>query len=241
MIFVNFDATQTFRKGAAEGPARIKEVLKYLETYVNGFDLSNVFIKEQTLSAKSVKELLARAEKVEISEFPVIIGGEHTVSYPFIKKISPELVLWADAHPDCEKKELSHDSVCYHLINEGFNVAFYGLRTLSLAERDFLAKNKIKVLRGPDLKIALKKRDKIYLSFDLDIIDPSIIPAVGNPEPSGLSFAAAQDLIKALAKKLCAVDFVEYTPLKCDCDLISRVLIGKLIYSTLAEICKIKG
>ncbi|MBU5575097.1 MAG: arginase family protein [Candidatus Aenigmatarchaeota archaeon] len=239
IFYISFDKTQTFRKGSAKAPKIIRNIFPKLETYISGIDLTNIFIKENFISAKNFNELNEKINTMFSNlkeKFPIIIGGEHSISYFTIKQIKPDYIVWLDAHPDCENKNFGHDSVLKYLIEDGYKALLYGIRTYSKEEEKFLRENKIKILKN--INEIKKIKGKIYLSIDFDILDPSIMPAVGNPEINGISVLELQNIIKILASKLCAIDFVEYTPLNCKCDEISKTIAAKIIYFSLAEIFK---
>ena len=86
-------------------------------------------------------------------------------------------------------------------------------------------------------KDEIKNLKNVYLSIDFDILDPKLMPAVGNPEPDGLEFKEVIDIVKEVVPNLVAVDFVEFTPVEKDNDIYLSIA-GKLIYSVMAEIIK---
>ena len=94
--------------------------------------------------------------------------------------------------------------------------------------------NNVKVVSENDLK---EIEGPVYISIDYDALDPSVMPAVGNPEPDGLAFKEIVDAIAAVADKTIAVDFVELTPTEKDTELWNSVA-GKLVYAVIAEIVK---
>ena len=168
--------------------------------------------------------------------FPIFIGGDHSVSYPLVKAVKPKVFVSFDAHPDCEDKELCFFSVTRKIVEEGFRAYLYGSRCFSKAEDEFIRNNdSIKVATLEDLK---KINEPVYLSIDFDVLDSSIMPAVAVPEPDGLSFKEVVEAVRALAKNLVAVDFVEFLPTE---NTTYTLLAGKLIYSTLAEIIRARS
>jgi len=244
LLGIQFGKTQTFRKGAEAGPDYLRAAFPKLETFVNGIDLSeSAFIKDLgNISAETLDELKVKvASKLTIQRgLPVILGGEHTITGACVENIRPQNLVVFDAHPDCEDSG-GHDGFLRSLIEAKIispkNVFLFGVRTMSAEENKFLKDNKIKIVKNiSELK---KIRGNIYLSVDLDVLDPSIMLSVGNPEPNGKSFAEISEAIKILAPKLIAVDFVEFTPLGLpEIDEIYASIAGKLIYGTIAEIIK---
>jgi agmatinase len=234
LLGICFDRTQTLRKGASKAPAAIRKVFPKLETYVSGVDLSQFFLRDLgNIKPKSLEDLENRLDKIDFHSVPIVLGGEHSVSYAIIKKLKPEVVVHVDAHPDLEDKD-NHTGVLRKIGKEvGYeNIILYGVRTTSKNEASFIKENRIKSANLEDLR-RIKKR--VYLTIDFDVLDPSVLSAVGNPEPDGLKFKDVVDVVKALAKNLIGIDFVEFTP---DKNYVNNIIAGKLIYSCLAEIIK---
>lgn len=244
LLGIQFGKTQTLRKGAESGPDYLRQAFPKLETFVSGIDLSErAFIKDLgNISSDTLDELkIMVASKLTIQRgFPIILGGEHTITKLCAENIRPQNLVVFDSHPDCEDSG-GHNGFLRKLIEEKIlapkNVFLFGIRAVSKEENDFLKENKIKIVKNiSELK---KVHGQTYLSIDLDVFDPSIIMAVGNPEPGGKSFSEIVEAIKILAPKLVAVDFVEFTPLGLtELDEIYAVIAGKLIYATIAEIIK---
>jgi len=235
VLGVCFDKTQTLRKGAAKAPNYLRKVFPKLETFISDIDLSQYFIEDLgNVYPKNIDDVFNKINsKLKANKFPIILGGEHSISFACVKALKPTKFVSLDAHPDCENKN-DHTGVTRKIVEEigANNVLLYGVRTISKSERKFIDENKIKIANLRDLANINKPT---YLSIDLDVLDPSVLSAVGNPEPDGLTFNDVLDAVRALAKNLIAVDFVEFTP---DNNYVNSIIAGKLIYSTLAEIIK---
>jgi len=237
LIGICYDRTQTLRKGAAVAPELLRAAFPKLETYISGVDLTESFIEDLgDITAENAADLFVQAGgRLSLTKkFPIILGGEHTITTAAVKALKPTTVVIFDAHPDCEDSD-GHTGILRRLVESGFKVIIFGTRVVSKKEREFMKKYKIKPAKLSDLK---RIKGQAYLSIDFDILDPSILPAVGNPEPDGLKFKEVVAAIKTIAKKLVAVDFVEFTPISRDD--ISQIIAGKLIYAALAEIVKAK-
>jgi len=224
LIGIPYDKTQTFRKGAARAPDMIRGIFPKLETYINGVDLTEHFIED--FGNISIDD------EIKTDNFPIILGGDHSITVPMVKQIKPENVLILDAHPDCEESE-GHDGIARQLAEAGFNVYLFGPRVISKKEEEYLKTGKVKIIAKNDIK----NLKNVYLSVDFDVLDPKIMPAVGNPEPDGLTFQEVVDVVKEAAPNLIAVDFIEFTPTKKDNEIYLSVA-GKIIYSAMAEIIK---
>ncbi len=246
LLGIAFGKTQTFRRGSENGPDYLRAAFPKLETFISGVDLSeSAFIKDLgNISGETIDELRVKvASKLTIQRgFPIILGGEHTITIPCVENIRPQNLVVFDAHPDCEDSG-GHDGFLRALIEKKIvpakNVFLFGVRTMSVEENKFLKENKIKIIKFPsDLK---KIRGPTYLSVDFDVIRPQEMLAVGNPEPAGLLFYEALYAIEILSAKLIAADFVEFTPIGIEeLDEIYASIAGKLIYGAMAEIIKSK-
>ncbi len=227
ILGVKYDKTQTCRSGSSGAPELIRGHFTKMETYVSGVDLADHFIED--LGDVSELEDVSKISKAK--GFPIIIGGEHSVTLEAVKTLKPEVVIVLDAHPDCEEGS-GHNAVVRNMIKEGFDVRLLGVRTFSKKEEEFLRDHDIRIEKD-DLK---KIKGKVFLSIDLDVFDPSIIKNVGNPEPDGCKFKDVVKDVRILADKLIGVDVVEYTP-GC-CNEVESYLVAKLIYAIMAEIVK---
>ncbi|MFH0929121.1 MAG: arginase family protein [Candidatus Aenigmatarchaeota archaeon] len=226
---------KTFARGSQNAPIEIRRILPQMETFINQMDLEeHGFVDLGNILPNKYSEMIAEAELKLDHKFPVIIGGDHSVSYVGVKAVKPKVFVSFDAHPDCEEGELGYDTVTRKIAEEGIKTVLYGARCFSKNEWKYMKKNGIKVATLDDLK---KIKGPVYLSIDFDVLDSSIMPAVANPEPDGLTFAQVMEGVKALAKNLVAIDFVEFVPTK---NVTHTLMAGKLIYHSLAEIVRAK-
>lgn len=237
---VCFDKTQGLRRGAGQAPSFLRAVFPKLETFIFGVELGNSFIEDLgDVEADSLEEMVREvgSRLRGTKKLPIIMGGEHTITLAGVKAVRPDKVVVMDAHPDCEDSA-GHDGIVRRLVKEvgAGNVILYGVRVASRKEHEFIRRNKIRIVR--DKKELERIKGRVYLSVDFDVLDPSVIHTVGNPEPMGLSFAEASEAIRSLADRLVAVDFVEFTPIKSDITGIYALMAGKLIYATMAGIKK---
>jgi agmatinase len=173
------------------------------------------------------------SELLKSKKLPVAIGGEHLISVGAVRaasQIYKDLsVLHLDAHHDLrndyEGSSYNHACVARRFL-EICHVAQVGMRSLSKEERDFLDTNPPN-LKTIDAYYMRKKRswkdrvikslkDNVYISLDLDIFDPSLMPSVGTPEPGGMGWYELLDLLKIVArnKKIIGFDIVELMPIK---------------------------
>ncbi|MFA6475952.1 MAG: agmatinase [Candidatus Paceibacterota bacterium] len=171
-------------------------------------------------------------------KFIVMLGGDHSVSLGSFSYFSQNnnsseiTILQIDAHPDLrddtsdyqEKTEkLSHACTMRRAYEMGFKTVQVGIRTYSIFENDFIKKNNLKVFewgrgKNPSIKEIIDsiKTDKVYLTLDVDGLDPAHMPATGTPVPGGLEWFYARDLIRNLiiSKDLIGADIVEVSPVR---------------------------
>lgn len=226
---------KVLRRGSDRAPYELRKIFPELETFIEGIDLREHWLKDlgNIVEPRSYDDIVNQMRSKLDSKFPIILGGDHSISFPGVKTIKPKVFVSFDAHPDCEPLDLSFRSVTRVITEDGYKSCLYGVRSFSKEESKYLKNNKnIKILTLDDLK---NIKDPVYLSIDYDVLDPSIMPNVSFPEPNGLTFSEILDAVRALAKNLVAVDFVEFLPTE---NTVSTVIAGKLVYSTLVEIVK---
>ena len=192
------------------------------------------------------KEILSK------NKFPMIFGGEHSITpgsiKPFVKKYNQITLLHFDAHADLREsyqgEKFSHASAIKRCLDfENVNVVSFGIRNLSQLEMDFYNdnRNRIEIFWGKDKKNwDLSKLDKlfkdktVYITFDVDGFDASIMPATGTPEPGGLLWEDVLPIIKEVCKisNIVGADINELAPIK-NFDSYN-FLVAKLAYKILA-------
>src|SRR3972149_8169398 len=211
LLGICFDKTQTLRKGSSKGPNELRKYFNKMETFIDGIDLADHFLKDLgNINPKDLNNVQNKVDKMlDGKSFPVILGGEHSITLSCVKRMKPDKVIVFDAHPDLEDKD-DHTGVMRKVGREiGYkNLYLYGMRIFSKKEHEFIRKNKIKVV---DLNGLRKLKGRIYLSVDFDVFDPSLFSSVGNPEPNGITFKEFSEAVRIISRNLIAVDFVEFT------------------------------
>ena len=258
LLGVPYDGTCCYRPGARFGPAAVREDSYGIETYCPqlNLDLENIkFADVGSLdvpfgNAKLTIDYVEDATAVLLNNNlkPLIIGGEHSITSGIIKSVIknyPELlIIQLDAHADLRDEWLgskfSHACTMKRCLEVLPSKKIFQVGIRSGTKSEFLEMNKTKRLiqhtlgeNAKYLEEALKsfKGTPIYLTFDLDWFDPSIMPGTGTPEPGGYfwgDFAAVVDVIKS--HNLIGADVVELSP-KFDNSGISSVLAAKVIRS----------
>ncbi|MCG8684325.1 MAG: agmatinase [Desulfobacterales bacterium] len=242
ILGIPFDENSSFRKGALGGPARIRESYisdsanLWTETGIdlgnhgNLFDVGDVDCSGKTTETfhritDSVKTLLDHNNRV------ISLGGDHSVTFPVIRAFAdyyPNLnILHLDAHPDLydslKDNPLSHACPFARIMEQKLagRLVQAGIRTMTGHLRDQAEKFNVEVHEvrfGMDWLDSLEFEGPVYLSIDLDCMDPAFAPGVSHHEPGGLSSRQVIDIIQKFKGQLIGGDIVELNP---DRDFIS--------------------
>ncbi len=236
ILGVPFEKTVFYRKGCRFGPKKIREVSQQMPMLTeNGINLLEKNIVDLgDIKANSVKEMIKRVEDklkeiYSLNITPVLIGGEHLITYPAVKAYPKDLCLICfDAHPDLfdnfKGEKYSHATVMRRILEEKIrskNLIYIGLRSFEQEEREFMEKHKILFLDMDILKqkelveefLSEFKNKPVYVSIDIDVLDPAFAPGTGIPDPGGLSTRELLDLLSLVAKlKVIGFDLVEVSP-----------------------------
>lgn len=267
ILGIPFDLTSTFRSGARFAPSAIREASLNIETYSfrSGIDVEDLRLHDlgDLDIAGEVGETLKRIELVvkellEAKKLPVIIGGEHTLTLGAMRAVGSNTALVSfDAHLDLRDeymgRRFSHTTFMRRISEqikpkEMFEI---GIRAVCKEELDYAKKSGIQFLTvqkirgdGPEKTIenvmkAIADFEKIYLTIDMDVLDPAFAPAVQNPEPDGLSMQMFLDILCGLCDhRIVAFDLVEVTPHYDQC--ITAVQAAKTIFEVLCGVEKSK-
>ncbi len=228
------DRTESFKSGTKEGPDRIRVVSDVLETYSPrlGLDLVDLQLADwgnvalDGFDMASALDAIAQAmgEACTIG-LPILLGGEHTASVGAIRGALaryPDLVIvHADAHTDLrdeyEGESMSHATVMRRVADDiGLDrIAQFGIRSGTREEFE-LARSCMVSGSGMEISddVLSRIRDRpIYLSIDIDVLDPSCAPGTGCPEPGGATFFQLIELVYSLQVcNVVAVDVMEVLP-----------------------------
>ncbi|MFP3880165.1 MAG: agmatinase [Dehalococcoidia bacterium] len=236
---VPYDGTSEWRSGSRHGPQAIIDASQYLELYdlELGREIHKVGIctlpeLEPVLS--SPLDMIDRVYRVtkgliRKGKFVVLIGGEHSLSLGTVRAFKDEFpglsVLQLDAHADLRDEYLGtkYSQACVmRRISELCPISQVGVRSLSQEEKQFLTENDLTPFYmsdfGPEAapidQIVDSLTQDVYVTIDVDVLDPSIMSAVGTPEPDGMSWRQVLDLLEpvALHKHVVGFDLVEFCP-----------------------------
>ncbi len=256
IVPVPYDRTSTWLKGADKGPMAIIEASAHMELYDIETDSEvyrkGIFTAEavdgKLLPEDMVEEVTKQVQRyIENDKFVVVVGGEHSVSIGSVKAHTKNnkniSVLQLDAHSDLRDKyegsKYNHACVMAR-ISELCPVVQVGIRSMDASEKGVVDKSRIifarEVRQNNDWieKAISKLSGKVYLTIDLDVFDPSIMPSTGTPEPGGLLWYDVLSLLRAVfeSKEVVGFDVVELCP--DERNKAPDFLAAKLIYKLLS-------
>lgn len=261
-VGVPLDITSSYRSGYRFGPARIREASANLETYLmaagldvferlNISDLGDLEVTPTDLKATG-ERILRTVQRIKGDEkMPVLLGGEHTLTYFAAQAFDDVFVVQLDAHRDLRDEYLG-DKICHATVMRRVldflspeRLVQVGVRSCSKEEAEFAREAKIlaysseQVIDDASRIIAevrkLVGKARVYLTIDLDVLDPAFAPGVATPEPGGPSTVEISRLVRELGKlNICAFDVVELVPPHDDGT--AAFAAAKIIYELLAAI-----
>ena len=238
VVPVGFEGRATYGKGSGQGARAIIEASGNMELYdeecgVNPSE-KGIHTVDAVKVADGVETVIGEVrgvvrKAVEDGKFPVVLGGEHTVSLGAIRGMKKGFsVLCIDAHADLrdeyEGSKFNHACVMRRAFDVSGHVVLAGVRSMCEEEKEFIDDEKICVFYARDMvedrgwvsKVVDSLRDDVYVSLDVDALDPSFMPATGTPEPGGLSYYDVIALLLEIAKRkrIVGFDVVELAPIE---------------------------
>jgi len=262
------EKTVSYGGGTKNGPKEIIKASHQVELYDEELKCEpykNIGIKtlkpfKIDKNIKKALEDMSKINQVILNKklFPMTFGGEHSITpgciAPFVKKYKKICLLHFDAHADLREsyngEKFSHASAIKRCLDhKNVSVISFGIRNISNSEILFLKKNKsrIKIFWAKDklnwnLKIFKKmiENKTVYITFDVDGLDSSIMPATGTPEPGGLLWDETLNIIKIAAKNsnIVGADINELSPIKGFNSY--NFLVAKLAYKIISYTFKFK-
>jgi arginase len=235
LLGVPFDAQSSYLRGAGEAPGKIREALgcdasnSWSEAgvdlgvagmYGDAGDLA--FVEKDAFVAieAGVGALIDQGKRL------MSLGGDHSITYPIVKAVArryPELTIFHfDAHPDLydefEGNRLSHACPFARIMEAGLakRLVQVGIRTMNRHQREQAQKFRVEVveMRGLPAYEKLKAAGAVYITFDIDVLDPAFAPGVSHREPGGMSVREAISHLHAIEGEIVGADVVEYNPVQ---------------------------
>ncbi len=253
---IPYDGTSTWGKGADKGFDRFIEATENMElydietdseVYKNGIAIIPPITTDSSPEAVFSDVYQSTKELLKTDRFLTFFGGEHSISIGIIKafyeKYPDITILQIDAHADLRPQYLgtpyNHACALYDA-SKHTDIVQVGIRSMDIEEKQYLQPNRcffaheIQTDKQWMEKALSQMNEKVYITFDLDAFDPSILPATGTPEPGGLLWYETLEFLKKVfeQKQVLGFDLVELAPIE---GLpASEFLVSKLYYKMLS-------
>jgi arginase len=235
LLGIPFDAQSSYLRGAGDAPPKIREALRcdasnsWTET---GVDLGAAGVYEDVGDLEFTEEAAFATIEARVGELidrgkrPVSLGGDHSITFPIVKAFGrryPELTIFHfDAHPDLydqfEGNRLSHACPFARIMEEGLakRIVQVGIRTINRHQREQAQRFGAEVVEMRALPAfeKLKAVGPVYITFDMDALDPAFAPGVSHREPGGMSVREAIAHLHAIEGEIVGADLVEYNPVQ---------------------------
>ncbi len=239
IIPVPYDATTTYLSGTRNGPAAILRASQELELFdeETGQEVCRIGIatlEELEVDASSPQAMVARVrsigeESFDAGLFPLMLGGEHLLSLGMIQALANRVehfsILQLDAHADLRKsyQGTEYSNACVmRLASRYGSLVQVGVRSLSAEENRWIQDQQLPIFYAADVhrrsswqeEILDHLSPQVYVTIDLDVFDPGIMPSVGTPEPGGLHWYEVLDLLRLVSQKcqILGADIMELCP-----------------------------
>jgi len=247
LLGVPWDGNSSYLRGAATAPAAIRAALHHESSNSWNEEIQDVAAILQdagdlSLEGQADPHAVIEAKAVALISrgvTPIFLGGDHSISWPLVRAVRPGFprltVLHLDAHPDLydnyENDPHSHASPFARVMEEqsASHLVQLGIRTLTEHQREQARRFGVEMVTmraGIEAMISAARRleGPVYLSADIDVLDPAFAPGIGHPEPGGLSTRELLSIIQAIPRgRLVAADVVELNPVNDLRDLTARV------------------
>jgi len=231
-----YDGSASFRPGARFGPSAIRRASWGIETFspylqrdLTRYSIHDMGDLELPLGEKRISLGLIRKALGQIlskKKFPILLGGDHLITLPIVEELSlihPNLhLVQIDAHTDLRKdylgEALSHSTVMRKVVDHLGEGRLFQIGIRSGTEDEFKLARRMKSIVSLDLRslgsmIKRLRNQPVYITLDLDVMDPGLLPGVGTPEPGGFTFQEIISLFKKLQTlHVIGFDMVELTP-----------------------------
>jgi arginase len=245
-VGVAFDEFSSYLRGPAEAPAAIRRALTSDSSNSwseDGMDVEPLledcgdlrgFTKNPV---QEIEEFLARS----VSEFPqlLVLGGDHSITFPAVQAVArkhgPVNIVHFDAHPDLydefQGSRFSHACPFARIMEAGLakRLVQVGIRTANAHQREQAARFGVETIEARQWKGTLPEiTGPLYISVDIDVLDPAFAPGVSHHEPGGLSTRELLSTIQSLTGRIVAADVVELNPRR-DINDVTSMVAAKIV------------
>jgi arginase len=254
LLGIPFDANSSYLRGAAGAPPLIREAFRCDSSNLStesGVELDAASVLDAgdlelpadgafTVIESAVAELLAQGQA------PVCLGGDHSITYPILrafgKRVADLTIVHFDAHPDLydefQGNRCSHACPFARIMEEGCakRLIQVGIRTMNAHQQKQADRFGVEVVEMRELPALerLKFAGPVYVSFDVDVLDPAFAPGISHREPGGMSVREAIAHLHAITGDVIGADLVEYNP-KQDVSQLTAMVCGKILKEILGK------
>ena len=255
LVGIPFDGQSSYLRGAGDAPPKIREALccnasnRWTESGADlgvggSFDDAGDLACSETDAFEAIESGIGNL--LDEGRKPVSVGGDHSITYPILKAFARRYreltVFHFDAHPDLydefEGNRLSHACPFARIMESGLarRLVQVGIRTATQHQREQAKRFGVEVIEMPGLPAygKLKAAGPIYISFDIDVLDPAFASGVSHREPGGMSVREAISHLHAIEGDIVGADVVEYNPM-CDSDGMTATVAAKIVKEILGK------
>ena len=264
LVGIPFDGQSSYLRGAGDAPPKIREAMScdasnlWTELGVN-LGVPGVFedagdlkrLEEPTSPEHGRANPFFEIENaighlLDAGKRPVSLGGDHSITYPivkaFAKKYSGLTIFHFDAHPDLydefEGNRLSHACPFARIMEAGHakRLVQLGIRTATGHQRDQARQFGVEMVEMKNLTAhsRLKAEGPVYVTFDMDVLDPAFAPGISHREPGGMTVREAIALLHAIEGEIVGADLVEYNPVR-DWIGVTAIVAAKILKEILGK------
>ena len=260
VIGIPFDANSSFMRGAALGPAQIRKAWNSgamnlcsesgldLGDHPEFTDRGDMKIDPDSDAIDGIESTIA--ELLERGVRLISLGGDHAITYPILKSYHKSYskleILHLDAHPDLYESyggnRYSHACPFARIMEENLatRLVQMGIRTLNAHQKKQAERFGVEIIDMQNFENpqTVNLKGPLYLSIDLDVLDPAFAPAVSHPEPGGMSTRQLIELIRGLRVPLAGADIVEFNPRR-DLSEITAMVAVKILKEVAARMLEL--
>ena len=239
IIPVPYDATTTYMPGTRQGPGAILRASQQLELFDEEtgqevFRIGIATLEEMEVDASKPRAMVAKVRSLgektlDAGLFPLMLGGEHLLSLGMIQAMADRVddfsVLQLDAHTDLREtyQGAEYSNACVmRLASRYAKLVPVGIRSMSSQEHLWAQEQALPIFFAADIhnrsdwqkEVVAQLRPQVYITIDLDVFDPAIMPAVGTPEPGGLYWYEVLELLRLVcrSREVVGADIMELCP-----------------------------
>ena len=254
LLGIPFDANSSYLRGAAGAPPLIREAFhcdSSNSSTESGIELGPEVVLDagdMALPADGAFSAIegAVSELLDKGQTPVCLGGDHSITYPILRAVAKRhadlTLVHFDAHPDLYEEfqgnRYSHACPFARIMEKGLakRLIQVGIRTMNEHQRKQAARFGVEVVEMRNLPALdkLKLTGPVYVSFDIDVLDPAFAPGISHREPGGMSVREAVAHLHAITGDIVGADIVEYNP-KQDVSQLTAMVCAKILKEILGK------